>query len=103
LVVEVAYGHRHELGRDGAELQRAHGEALRRLPHGRVLQRAAPDRADEARHHAPFEDVVEDVPARLHEPRAPRGRPVGTRAVETRPPGWRARGTSSTSTPRASD
>jgi hypothetical protein len=63
-IVQVAHRHRDELGRDGAELDRAGRQPLRRLPDRGVLQRTAADRPDKVGHDASLEDVVQDV-ARL--------------------------------------
>src|ERR1041385_5472265 len=52
------------LGADGAELDRLAGHPLRHLPDRGVLQLAAGDRPDDARHHPRFQVVVQDVPGR---------------------------------------
>jgi hypothetical protein len=67
-VMQVAHRHGDELGHDGAELHRPPGQALRRFPHRRVLQRAAPDRPRQVRHHARLEHVVQDMPGLVRKP-----------------------------------
>ena len=64
LVVAVGDREGDQLRPDGAELDRLLGHALRGLPHRGVLQVAAPDRADDARHHARLQVVVQDVAGR---------------------------------------
>ena len=70
LVMAVLRSEGDDLGRDRAELDRLLGEPLRRLPQHGVLQVAAPDRADDRRHHPRFQVVVQDVAARKPQPAA---------------------------------
>ena len=71
LVVAVLHREGDDLRRHRAELHRPLGDALRRLPHRGVLQIAAADRADDRRHHARFQIVVQDVAARKPDAAAP--------------------------------
>ena len=64
LVVIVLHGEGDDLRRDVAEFYRPPGQPLGGLPHRGVLQIAAADWADDLRHHARFEVVVQDVAAR---------------------------------------
>ena len=64
LVVTVGDREGDEFRSNGTELDRLSGQALRRLPHRGVLQVAAGDRADDARHDAGFEIVVQDMAGR---------------------------------------
>ena len=64
-VISVDHGSREQLGQDGAPLDRALGHALRRLPHRGVLQIAAADFVDHLREDAGFQEVVQDVAARI--------------------------------------
>ena len=63
-VVVVSDRGGEQLGQDRAELDGLIGQSLRRLPHRRVLQIAGAKRPDDARQHARFELVVQDVAAR---------------------------------------
>jgi hypothetical protein len=65
LVIVVLDGSRDQLGQDRAELDRLLGHALRRLPHRRVLQGAAPYRPDDPREHARLKKIVQNMPARI--------------------------------------
>ena len=64
LVVLVLHRKRHQLRRHRPELHRLARQALRRFPDLRILHLAGAQRPDDLRHHARFEVVVQDVPAR---------------------------------------
>ena len=86
LVVVVLQREGDELGRDGAELHRLRGQPLRGLPDLGVLHLAAADRADDRRHHARFQVVVQDVAARKRQPAAAGRRGRGSAC--SKPPMW---------------
>ena len=71
LVVSVLRRERDDLRRHGAEFHRTRGQPLCGLPQCGVLQVAAPDRADNDRHHPRFQIIVQDVAARKPETAAP--------------------------------
>ena len=65
LVIVVGDRGGEQLRQDGAEFDRTLGHALRHFPHRGVLQIAAADRPDDLRKHPRFEEVVQDMAARI--------------------------------------
>jgi len=63
--VQVVHAGREHLRRDGAELHRPAGHAVRDLPHAGVFERAAAHFADDVRQHARFQHLEHDVACRL--------------------------------------
>ena len=64
LVMVVLHRGREQLRQDGAELDRLPGHALRRLPHGGVLQSSTPYRSNDPRKHTGFQKIVQNMTAR---------------------------------------
>ncbi|MCZ7562673.1 MAG: hypothetical protein M5U08_01795 [Burkholderiales bacterium] len=83
LVVLVLHREGHELGGHRAELDRLGGEPLGGLPQLGVLHLAAAHRPDDLRHHARFEVVVQDVPAREGDAAGTGARELRVRVVES--------------------
>ena len=81
-VMQVAHRHGDQLGRDGAELDRLCRLSLRRLPHRRIAQPAAPYRSDQVRHDTRLEDVVQDMAGLMRDTGEPAFDLVGSRAGE---------------------